>query len=57
MVGYVGPEPERHFYLGEFPKMETFFCNTDLCLMCFPFSYEHQPQVVGDKPFPKRPVC
>lgn len=32
MVSYVGPEPERHFYLGEFPKMETFFCNTDLCL-------------------------
>lgn len=32
MVSYVGPEPERHFYFGEFPKMETFSRNIDLCL-------------------------
>lgn len=32
MVSYVGPEPERHFYFGGFPKMETFFGTNDLCL-------------------------
>lgn len=32
MASYIGPEPERHLYFGEFPKMETFSRSIDLCL-------------------------